>query len=189
MRVCGHVCCVAAVVKNSVFSLGVLKYVCLCRDVMDIVFPVCIIRGGAISVRVLEYSNTSAHPLQATDLVNLTPCKISSSSSKFPKAKHYRKRTIPPKLTALSKLRNKSQTPSIKTVTLVALEHTVTNNNSSTENILNTKLNSNSNTFSIIKTVCHCDDPNFKLFREIHLDSHPIVIKTIMINRYSLYNS
>ena len=29
--VCGNVCCVAAVVKNSVFSLGVLKYVvCLC---------------------------------------------------------------------------------------------------------------------------------------------------------------
>ena len=28
----GDVCCVAAVVKNSVFSLGVLKYVvCLCR--------------------------------------------------------------------------------------------------------------------------------------------------------------
>ena len=33
MGVCGNVCCVAAVVKNSVFfSLGVLKYVvCLCR--------------------------------------------------------------------------------------------------------------------------------------------------------------
>ena len=30
--VCGNVCCVVAVVKNSVFSLGVLKYVvCLCR--------------------------------------------------------------------------------------------------------------------------------------------------------------
>ena len=30
--VCGKVSCVAAVVKNSVFSLGVLKYdVCLCR--------------------------------------------------------------------------------------------------------------------------------------------------------------
>ena len=28
---CGNVCCVADVVKNSVFSLGVLKYVvCLC---------------------------------------------------------------------------------------------------------------------------------------------------------------
>ena len=33
VTVCGNVCCVAAVVKNSVFfSLGVLKYVvCLCR--------------------------------------------------------------------------------------------------------------------------------------------------------------
>ena len=32
MGVCGNVCCVAAVVKNSVFSLVMLKYVvCLCR--------------------------------------------------------------------------------------------------------------------------------------------------------------
>ena len=32
MGVCGNVCCVAAVVKDSVFSLGVLKYVvCLCK--------------------------------------------------------------------------------------------------------------------------------------------------------------
>ena len=30
--VCGKVCCVSSVVKNSVFSLGVLMYVvCLCR--------------------------------------------------------------------------------------------------------------------------------------------------------------
>ena len=29
---CGNVCCVVAVAENSVFSLGVLKYVvCLCR--------------------------------------------------------------------------------------------------------------------------------------------------------------
>ena len=29
---CGDVCCVAVVVKDSVFSLGVLKYVvCLCK--------------------------------------------------------------------------------------------------------------------------------------------------------------
>ena len=77
------------------------------------------------------YSDTAAHPSQDTDRVNLTPCKITSPSSKFQKAKHYRKRTIPPKPTALSKLRNKSQPPSIKTVTLVALEHTVTNNNTS----------------------------------------------------------
>ena len=54
--VCGNVCCVAAVVKNSVFfSLGVLKYVvCLCRgcDVMDVVFSVCIVRRGAVGARV-----------------------------------------------------------------------------------------------------------------------------------------
>ena len=32
MGVCGNVCCVAAVVKDSVLSLGVLKYVvALCR--------------------------------------------------------------------------------------------------------------------------------------------------------------
>ena len=124
------------------------------------------------------YSNTSAHPSQDTDLVNLTPCKITSPSSNFHKAKHYRIRTIPPKLAALSKLRNKSQTPSIKTVTPVVLNHTVSHNNkSSSENTLNTQLNSDANTFSTVKTVCHCDDPNFKLFREIQLDSHPIVIK------------
>ena len=30
--VCGNVCCVAAVFKDSVFSLGLLKYVvCLCK--------------------------------------------------------------------------------------------------------------------------------------------------------------
>ena len=54
--VCGNVCCVAAVVKNSVFfSLGVLKYVvCLCRgcDGLDVVFYVCIVRRGAIGARV-----------------------------------------------------------------------------------------------------------------------------------------
>ena len=44
--VCGNVCCVAAVVKNSVFSL-----VCV-GDVMDVVFSVCIVRRGALGVRV-----------------------------------------------------------------------------------------------------------------------------------------
>ena len=74
----------------------------------------------------------------------------------------------------------------IKTVTPVVLNHTVSHNNkSSSENTLTTQSNSDSNTFSTIKTVCHCDDPNFKLFREIQLDYHPIVIKK-MINWYSL---
>ena len=55
MGVCGNVCCVVAVVKNSCFfSLVVLKYVvCLCiRDVIDVVFSVCIVRRGAVGARV-----------------------------------------------------------------------------------------------------------------------------------------
>ena len=40
--VCGNVCCVAAVVKYSVFSLVVLKYVRV-RGVMDVMFYVCIV--------------------------------------------------------------------------------------------------------------------------------------------------
>ena len=52
--VCGNVCCVAAVVENSGFlSLEVLKYVCV-RDVMDIVFSVCIVERGAVGARVWE---------------------------------------------------------------------------------------------------------------------------------------
>ena len=35
------------------FSLGVLKYVCVCvGDVMDVVFSVCIVRRGAVGARV-----------------------------------------------------------------------------------------------------------------------------------------
>ena len=41
--VCGNVFCVAAVVKNSVFSLGVLEHV---------VFSVCIVRREAVGDRV-----------------------------------------------------------------------------------------------------------------------------------------
>ena len=54
MGVCGNVCCVAAVVKNSVFfSLGVLKYVvCLCRGCDGCVLSVCIVRRGAVGARV-----------------------------------------------------------------------------------------------------------------------------------------
>ena len=45
---------VSCVVKNSVFfSLGVLKYVvCMCRDLMDVVFSVSIVRRGAVGARV-----------------------------------------------------------------------------------------------------------------------------------------
>ena len=52
VRVCGNVCCVAAVVKNSVFfSIGVLKCVCV-GGVMDVVFYVCIVWRGAVGARV-----------------------------------------------------------------------------------------------------------------------------------------
>ena len=51
--VCGNVGCVSAIVINSVFSLGVLKYVvCLCRGVMDVVFSVCIVRRGVVGASV-----------------------------------------------------------------------------------------------------------------------------------------
>ena len=53
---CGNVCCVAAVDKDSGFlSLGMLKmlYVCV-RDVMDVVFFVCIVTRGAVGARVWE---------------------------------------------------------------------------------------------------------------------------------------
>ena len=39
--VCRNVCCVAAVVKNSVLSLGMVKYVvCFVGGVMNVVFSV-----------------------------------------------------------------------------------------------------------------------------------------------------
>ena len=49
MGVCGNVCCVAAVVKNSVFfSLGVLKYVvCLCRAALVLVCVDVIVMSSA----------------------------------------------------------------------------------------------------------------------------------------------
>ena len=50
---CGNVCCVSTVVKDSVFfSLGVL-YVCV-RGVMDVVFSICIVMRGAIGDYVSE---------------------------------------------------------------------------------------------------------------------------------------
>ena len=55
MVVCWNVCYVAAVVKNSVFSLGVLKYVvCLCSGCDGFVFSVCIVRRGAVGTCVWE---------------------------------------------------------------------------------------------------------------------------------------
>ena len=53
--VCGNVCCAAAVVKYSVFSLGVLQYLYVCVvEVMDVVFSVCIVRRGTVSACVWE---------------------------------------------------------------------------------------------------------------------------------------
>ena len=53
--VCGNVCCVAAVVKDSVFSLVVLKYVvCSCKGCDFCVFSVCIVTRGAVGARVWE---------------------------------------------------------------------------------------------------------------------------------------
>ena len=51
--VCGNVCCVAAVVKESgFFSRGVLKYVV--RGVKDVMFSVCIVTRGVVGARVWE---------------------------------------------------------------------------------------------------------------------------------------
>ena len=50
-----NVCCVAAVVKDSVFSLGVLKYVvCLCRGCDGCCVFVCIVTREAVGARVWE---------------------------------------------------------------------------------------------------------------------------------------
>ena len=52
--VCGNVCCVADVVEDSVFRLGVLKYVvCLC-DGCNVAFSVCIVMRGAAVARLWE---------------------------------------------------------------------------------------------------------------------------------------
>ena len=50
MGICGNVCCVAVVVE---LSLGVLLYVCV-RDLMDVVFSLCIVTRGAVGARVWE---------------------------------------------------------------------------------------------------------------------------------------
>ena len=55
MGVCGNVCFVAAVVKNSGVFLALERrsMLCVCvGDVMDVVFSVCIVRRGAVGARV-----------------------------------------------------------------------------------------------------------------------------------------
>ena len=54
--VCGNVCCVAAVVKDSVFlalKCCSMLFVCVV-DGVDIVFSVCIVMRGAVGARVWE---------------------------------------------------------------------------------------------------------------------------------------
>ena len=49
---CGNVCSVSQpLLKIVLLSLGMLKYVCV-RDVMDVVFSVCIVTRGAVGARV-----------------------------------------------------------------------------------------------------------------------------------------
>ena len=53
MGVCGNVCYVAAVVKDSVLALEcyTMLYICV-RDVMDVVFSVFIVRRGSVGARI-----------------------------------------------------------------------------------------------------------------------------------------
>ena len=55
MGVCGNVCCVAAVVKDSVFLAlkCCMLYVCV-GGVMDVVFSVCTVTCGAVGARIWE---------------------------------------------------------------------------------------------------------------------------------------
>ena len=66
--VCGNVCCVAAVVKDSVFILGVLKYVV--RGVMNVVFSVCIVTRGAVGARVHPGDSSQCCLLHNLQFVN-----------------------------------------------------------------------------------------------------------------------
>ena len=54
MGVYGNVCCIAAIVKNSVFlALDCCSMLCVyVGDVMDVVFSVCIVRRGAVGAHV-----------------------------------------------------------------------------------------------------------------------------------------
>ena len=53
MGVCGKLCCVAAVVENSVLALECRSMLCVCvGDVMDALFFVCVVRRGAVRARV-----------------------------------------------------------------------------------------------------------------------------------------
>ena len=56
VEVCRNVCCVVAVVNDSVFlalECNCMLYVCV-RDVIDVVYNVCIVRRGPVGGRVWE---------------------------------------------------------------------------------------------------------------------------------------
>ena len=53
--VCGNVCCVAAIVKDGVLNLRVLKcIVCLCKGCDGCCVFFCIVTRGAVGARVWE---------------------------------------------------------------------------------------------------------------------------------------
>ena len=52
MGVCGNVCCVATIVKNSVFKPWSVEVCCV--FVMDVVFYVCIVKRGDVCACVWE---------------------------------------------------------------------------------------------------------------------------------------
>ena len=55
VRVCGNVCCVAVVIKNSVLALECSSMLLVfVGDVIDVVFYVCIVRREAVGARVWE---------------------------------------------------------------------------------------------------------------------------------------
>ena len=74
--ICGNVCCVAAVVKNCVLSLGVLKYVvCLCKGCDGCCVFCCIVRHRAVGASVWE---VYACVLCPVEVLNATFCMTCS---------------------------------------------------------------------------------------------------------------
>ena len=121
-------------------------------------------------IPMLNHSHTNTSSQTYTPTTNSG--KLNSPSIKYLKSKYYRKR--PKKL-----LKSKVKLPLLNHLT-PSVDHTNTTetNNSvvSPKYTLTTKSHSDSHVSNTNKTVCNCDDSNFKLFREIELDYHPLVI-------------
>ena len=87
MGVYGNVCCVAAVVKESVFSLGVLKYmVCLCKGCDGCCVFCCIVTRGAVGARVgigkyecsvMQMLYVCTHPVAVFNAAFCITCSLS----------------------------------------------------------------------------------------------------------------